>query len=84
MVRLVGPADERPLDAAMLVAQRDLQVKDVLAVALEAEMSRLDDAGMHGPDGDLVDLVALNAKESSRGCAWRQRRRAIRRGSESA
>ncbi len=55
------PADERPLDAAMLIAERDLQVKDMLAVALETEMARLDDARMDGPDGDLVDLVAVHA-----------------------
>ena len=35
---LVGPADQRPLDPAMLVAERDLQVKHVLAMALEAEV----------------------------------------------
>ena len=35
---LVRAADQGPLDAAMLVAERDLQVKDLLAVALEAEM----------------------------------------------
>ena len=59
----VRPADERALDAAMLVAERDLQVEDLLAVALEAEMPRLDDAGVNGADGDLVDLFALDAEE---------------------
>ena len=34
-----------------------------LAVALEAEMPRLDDAGMHRPDRDLVDLRAGDRKE---------------------
>ena len=48
---------------AMLVAERDLQVKDLLAVALEAEMSRLDDAGVNRADRDLVDLLAFNPEE---------------------
>ena len=56
-------ADQGPLDAAVLVAQRDLQVEDVLAVALEAEVARLDDAGVDRPDGDLVDLLALDPEE---------------------
>ena len=60
---LVGAADQGPLDAAMLVAQRDLQVKDLLAVALEAEMPRLDDAGVDRTDRDLVDLLALDPEE---------------------
>ncbi len=47
----------------MLVAERDLEVEDVLAVALEAEVPRLDDAGVDRADGDLVDLVALDAEE---------------------
>ena len=58
---LVRPAHEGLLDAAMLVAQRDLQVRDLLAMTLEAEMARFDDAGMHGADRDLVDLFALDA-----------------------
>ncbi len=57
------PADERPLDAAVLVAERDLQVEDLLAVALEAEVPRLDDAGVDRADRDLVDLLALDAVE---------------------
>ena len=60
---LVRPADERPLDPAMLVAQRDLQVKDLLAVALEAEMPRLDDAGVNGTDRDLVDLLPFDPEK---------------------
>ena len=60
---LVRAADQRPLHAAMLIAERDFQVKHVLAVALEAEVPRLDDARVDGADGDLVDLVALDAVE---------------------
>ena len=60
---LVRPADQRPLDAAVLIAQRDLQVEDLFAVALEAEMPRLDDAGVDRADRDLVDLLPLDAEE---------------------
>ncbi len=59
----VRPADERALDAAMLVAERNLQVEHLLAVALEAEMPRLDDARVDRADGDLVDFLALDAEE---------------------
>ena len=62
-LRGVGPPDHGPLDAAVLVAQRDLQVEDVLAVALEAEMARLDHPGMDRPHRDLVDLRALDPEE---------------------
>ena len=60
---LVRPADQGPLDAAMLVAERDLQVEDLLAVALEAEMPRLDDAGVNRADRDLVDLLAFDPEK---------------------
>ena len=59
----VGAADQGPLDPAMLVAQRNLQVKDLLAVALEAEVPRLDHAGMNGTDGDLVDLLPFDPEK---------------------
>src|SRR5438874_4912581 len=45
---LVRAAGERALHAAVLVAERDLQVQDVLAVALKTEMSGLDDPGVYG------------------------------------
>ncbi len=57
------PAAQGLLDAAVLVAERDLEVEDLLAVALEAEVSGLDDAGVDRADRDLVDLVALDAVE---------------------
>ena len=60
---LVRAADERPLDAAVLIAERDLQVEDLLAVALEAEVPRLDDAGVDRADRHLVDLLAFDAVE---------------------
>ncbi len=60
---LVRPAHERALDAAMLIAERDLEVKDLLAVALEPEVPGLDDAGVDRTDGHLVHLVALDPEE---------------------
>ena len=61
--RAMRAARERLLDAAMLVAERDFQVQHLLARALEAEMARLDDAGVHGTDGDFVNLAAVHAEE---------------------
>ena len=60
---LVRTSDQGALDAAVLVAERYLEVEDLLAVALEPEVPRLDDAGVHGPHGYLVHLVALDAVE---------------------
>ena len=59
------PAHEGPLDAAMLVAERDLEVKDLLAVALEPEVPGLDHAGVDRADRDLVDLVPFDPEEIS-------------------
>ncbi len=56
----VRSADKEPFRAPVLVAQGDFQVQDLLAEALKAEMTGLDDAGMHRSDPDLVDLVALD------------------------
>ena len=47
----------------MLVAEHDLEEQDLLAVRLEAEVPRLDDAGVDRTDCDLVHLFALDAKE---------------------
>src|SRR5450830_1894440 len=57
------PAHERPLDAAMLVTEGDLEVEDLLAVALEPEVPGLDHAGVDRADRDLVDLVSLDLEE---------------------
>ena len=57
---------QQPLDAAMLVAEHDLEKQHLLAVGLKAEVSRLDDAGVHRPDRDLVDLLPLDAEEGVR------------------
>ena len=58
-----GPPDQGPLDPAVLIAQRDLQVKDLLAVALEAEVPRLDDAGVNRTDRDLVDFFPFDPEK---------------------
>ncbi len=63
IVRLSGPPASARSNPAMLIAEGDLQVEDVLAVALETEVPRLDDTGVHRPDGDLVDLMAVDAEE---------------------
>jgi hypothetical protein len=60
MLRHVRSTDERALDAAVLVPERDLEVKHRLAVALEPEVPRLDHAGVDRTDRDLVDLAALD------------------------
>src|ERR1017187_3830511 len=57
------PAHEGPLDAAMLVAERDLEVKDLLAMTLEPEMPGLDHAGVDRAYRDLVDLGPLDPEE---------------------
>ncbi len=54
-----------PMVAAVLVAERDLEVEDLFPVALEAEVPGLDHAGVHGPDRYLVHLLSLHAVEVS-------------------
>jgi hypothetical protein len=50
---------EQPrLDAAVLVAELDLEVDDALADAVEPERAGLDHAGVDRPDRDRVDLLA--------------------------
>src|SRR5271154_4229242 len=60
---LVRTAHQRPLDAAVLIAQRNLQVGNMLAVALEAEMARIEHAGVYRSDRHLVDFFAFHAEE---------------------
>jgi hypothetical protein len=40
----------------VLIAQLDFKVKDLLAMALEAEVPGLDHTGMHRPDSDFMNL----------------------------
>src|SRR6266581_6770266 len=51
------------LDAAVLVAEHDFEREDLLAVALEAEVARLDDAGVHRTDRHFVDILAFDPEE---------------------
>ena len=60
---LVRSAFERSLHAAVLVSERDLEMDHTLSVALEPEMSRLDDARVHGSDPDFVDFFPLDFEE---------------------
>ncbi len=55
---LVRSTDEGAFDTPVLVAERNLQVINLFTVALKTEMSRLDDAGVHGPNRDFMDFVA--------------------------
>ena len=55
--------DERGLDAAVLIAEGDLEMEDVLAMTLETEVAGLDDARVDGPDGDLVDFGSGHGEE---------------------
>ena len=59
----IRSAEHRPFHAAMLITQRNLQMVDRLAVALEAEMTGFDDSGMNRPDGNLMDLFAGHLEE---------------------
>ena len=51
---------QRPFDAAMLQPVRNLQVKNLFAVALESEVSRLYDAGVYRTDRDLMYFITFN------------------------
>jgi hypothetical protein len=52
--------EQKLLDAAVLVAQLNLQVQDPLADAVEPEMARFDHSGMHRPHGHFVNLFPRN------------------------
>ena len=47
----------------MLVAERNFQVINLLAVALKPEMSRLDDAGVNRADGHLKNALPFDGPE---------------------
>ena len=70
-----GAALEQPLDALVDEPQPGLDVQDGLADDREAEVARLDDAGVHRTDGDLVDARAFHGEEGVRlglvvECRW--------------
>ena len=62
--RVDGRARHQPLDALVGVAQPLFQPHHGLAAGGEAEMSRLDDSGMHGTDRDLVQAVAFGRQKA--------------------
>jgi hypothetical protein len=49
-----------------LVAELDLEGTYGLSVALESKVTWLDDAGMHGADGDFVDRWSFDTEEGMR------------------
>ena len=46
--------------AAALVAEHDFQVQDLFAVALKPEVAGFNHTGMHRPDRDLMNFLALD------------------------
>ena len=54
---------EAALDALVRVAEALFEAQHLLADDREAEVARLDHAGVHRPDGDLVHAVAGDAHE---------------------
>ena len=60
---LIRAADQRLLDAAVLVAQGNFQMENMLAVTLKTKVARLDDPGMHRANRHLVYLVSLDLIE---------------------
>ena len=61
-----GSARHQALDALVHIAEALLQAHHVLAIGGEAEVARLDDAGMHGTDRDLVQALAFHRQERIR------------------
>jgi hypothetical protein len=54
-----GPPNQGGLNPTMLVAKRNLKVKDAFPVALKAKVAGLDDSSMHGTDRNLMDFIAI-------------------------
>ena len=59
-------ARHQRLDAFVHVTEPLLQPHHVLAIGGEAEMPRLDNAGMHRPDRNLVQAFAFHRQEGVR------------------
>jgi hypothetical protein len=57
---LVRSANERTLDAAVLIAEGDFQMHDVFAMALKPEVPRLNDAGMDRANGNFVHFLPFD------------------------
>ena len=64
-------ARKQTLDALVHISEPLLQPHHRLAVGVEAEMPRLDDAGVHGADRDLVQRRALGRIEGIGGAVGR-------------
>ena len=60
-------------DALVHVTKPLLEAHDGLAVGGEAEVAGLDDAGVHGPDGDLMHRRAFGCKKRITIAAGRRR-----------
>ncbi len=60
---LDGRAGHQRLDAFVHIAEPLFEPYHRLAAGGEAEMSRLDDAGMHRADRNLVQALAFDGKE---------------------
>jgi hypothetical protein len=56
-----------PFRASVLVSEGNLQVKHFLTGALEAEVARFNDAGVHGTHRDFVYLASLDTEERAVG-----------------
>jgi hypothetical protein len=61
--RPMRTAGQRFLHATMLVSERNFQMQNFFPRALESEMSRFDNAGMNGADGNFVDFDTFDLEE---------------------
>ena len=55
--------EQQFFDTAVLVSEHNFEVKYFFAVALEAEMTGLDDAGVHRPHRHFMNFVAIDPIE---------------------
>src|SRR5260370_27240526 len=69
---LAGTSHECPLNSPMLVADRYLQMKDILTVTLKTEMAGIDDSRVHGAHRDFVNLGSGHREEigDTRNWCW--------------
>jgi hypothetical protein len=74
---LVWPTQKGTFHSAVLISEGNLQVEHFLPMALKTEMARLDHSGVDGSDGDLVNLLALDAIEVGNPDVGCFRRRAV-------
>src|SRR5258708_34182735 len=65
-----GTSHECSFNPPMLVAKRYLQMKNIVAVALDTEMAGFDDSRMHGPYRDFVNLGSGYREEISDTGDW--------------